>query len=231
MKQSAPTYFLDDQFRFKLKQFVDQRRDDGLSYFSDEFKNIDSFVEKARNDKRERDDHDLRRSCKELYLLELASFRLYDSLNRRAFNETDATLIIMPHCLSLDNPDCLKEDSDYGEECQQCDQNCKASDFTDLAGKYGATLIFSKKKLTQQLEHFQTNLNNPGVIGVACVLMLAEGMRTAAKTGLPARGVLLNWTGCDHWNDQPFSSGVTIDWIEEVLKEKYEPDNQTADNR
>lgn len=231
MESPAPTYLLEEQFRFKLKKFVKQLTDNGFDYFSSEFENIDSFIEKARNDKSDRDDHDLRRSSKELYLLELISFQLYDSLNRKAFNKTDDTLIIMPHCLSFDNPDCLKEETDYGEECKQCDQNCEASSFVDLAEKYGATVMFSKRKLSRQLEHFQENLNNPGVIGVACVLMLAEGMRSAAEIGLPARGVLLNWTGCDHWNDKLFSSGVSIAWLEEILKEKYEPDNQTADNR
>jgi len=225
MKPPAPTYCLDESFRFKLRKFLNEFPDDGINCFSNEFKNIDSFVERALEDNRDRDDHELRRSRKDKYLLELVSFHNYDKYNRQAFNETDDTLIIMPHCLSLDYSDCLKEDTDYGEECRQCDHNCQASNIVDLAEKYGATVLFSKKKLSQQLEHFQENLNNPGVIGVACILMLAEGMRSAAKIGLPARGVLLKWTGCDHWNDEPFSSGVTIEWLEEILKEKYEPDN------
>jgi hypothetical protein len=39
--------------------------------------------------------------------------------------------------------------------------------------------------------------------------------------GIPARGVLLNCTGCEHWNDVPFASNFSLDWLKEVLKEKY----------
>ena len=61
------------------------------------------------------------------------------------------------------------------------------------------------------------------MIGIACIKMLAEGMRTAAEVGIPARGVLLNFSGCEHWNDQPCASEFSMRWLEDILEEKYGP--------
>ena len=79
----------------------------------------------------------------------------------------------------------------------------------------------SVNKLTEQLEYHAKKLGDVGVIGIACILMLAEGMRTANEVGIPARGVLLNFTGCDHWNDQPFASSFVQDSLKSILEEKY----------
>ena len=59
------------------------------------------------------------------------------------------------------------------------------------------------------------------MIGIACIMMLASGMRTAHEVSVPARGVLLSFTGCDHWNDKPFASQFPMEQLENILREKY----------
>ena len=51
--------------------------------------------------------------------------------------------------------------------------------------------------------------------------------RTAAEVGVPARGVLLNFCGCDHWNDKPFASEFDMAWLEAILEEKYGKNQKT----
>ncbi len=226
MKNRKPTYSLDANFRQKLNEFTDDFIKSGLKYFEHEFDNIDCFVEKVKNEDGTRDDHKLRLTEKEKYLLELISFRIYDEKNREAFNKTKDTLIVMPHCLSLHNPECEKVDTEYGEVCKRCMATCPAHKIVDIAAKYRAKVIFSKRKLTDQLKHFVEKSGDMGVIGIACILMLSEGMRTADESGIPSRGVLLNSTGCDHWNENPFGSEVTVEWLDEILKEKHEYQNK-----
>ena len=106
MTIQPPTYQLGPHFDGELSKFVRQFLTNGFERFAGEFANLEAFIAKAKADHSDRTDHNLRRSAKELYLLEAVSFKIYDQLNREAFNKAKNTLIILPDCLSLHNPDC-----------------------------------------------------------------------------------------------------------------------------
>lgn len=230
MAPEHPTYQLQPGFPEKLDAFVDRFLTDGFDLFAFEFERIDPFVQQAQCDQSDRDDKELRRTPKEKYLLEMLSFRIYDRLNRDEFNRRKSTLIVMPDCLSLHNPTCEKVETENGTFCRRCKPECQAYEISELARKYKAKFVFSKRSLSKQMEYFDKQLGDLSVIGVACITMLASGMRTADEAGIPSRGVLLNFTGCEHWNDQPFASAFTLSWLEAILKEKYEAQNKTSDD-
>lgn len=221
MNKQHPTYSLGPDFQEKLNKYVDQFVENGFDYFKEEFANIDKFVEMACNDKSKRDDHDLRSSEKEKYLMELVSFKIYDQLNREKFNKCKNTLIIIPDCLSIHEKECEKVEYKYGYVCRKCQDNCQAYHIVELAKNYKAKVLFSKRKLTEQLKHHGEKMGDMSVIGIACIMMLASGMRTAHEVGIPARGVLLSFTGCEHWNDEPFASQFPMEQLENILREKY----------
>jgi hypothetical protein len=222
MAPDHPTYRLGDDVQDKLNSYVDNLFTTGYSLFSREFEKIDAFVEAAEQDQSQRDDHSFRRTPKRLYLIELINYKVYDDYNRKLFNATGDTLIILPDCLSLHNPECLKTDGAWGDECRECTPDCQAYEVMQLAADYNAQVLFSKRKLSEQLQHYAAQSKSLGVIGVACILMLADGMRTAMELGIPVRGVPLDFCGCDHWNDQPFASAFPMTRLEAILKEKYE---------
>lgn len=210
-------------FDQKLNKFVDDFIKDGFEYFADEFERIDSFVENALCEKEtgtDRDDVDLRINTKDKYLLELVAFKMYDRQNRDEFNKRKNTLIIIPDCLSIHEKECEKVETKYGSVCHRCQNDCQAYQIVEMAKKYRAKVLFSKRSLSAQLKHHADKMGDMGVIGVACIMMLANGMRTAAEVDIPARGVLLNFTGCDHWNDNPFASQFFLESLEKILEEK-----------
>jgi hypothetical protein len=230
MKRQPPTYHLGPEFNAKLEEFAKRFLDDGFARFAEEFANLDSFIAAANKDQSDRQDKKLRRTPREKYLLEALSFKIYDDLNREAFNRAKDTLIILPDCLSLDNPDCLKTDEPWGDRCQQCDPECQAFAVSEIADRYGLEMVYSKRKLSEQIEHCADRSGDLAVIGVGCLLMLAPGMRAAAEVGVPARGVPLSFTGCEHWNDEPFASRFPLEQLEAILKEKYGQADKTADD-
>jgi len=219
MDKRHPTYSLGPDFRRKLARFKDRVISEGFEEFADEFANLDDFICRAWDE--DSPEKGLRRTPKQKYMLEMLAFAVYDEANREAFNNTKDTLIILPDCLSLDNPDCEKTDEKWGDRCRQCFPDCEAFEVMELAERYGAEVAFSKRKLTEQLEHYADTMTEVGVIGIACIIMLADGMRSAADAGIPARGVLLSFQGCEHWNDSPFASRFPLKWLEEILKEKH----------
>lgn len=225
MDKRAPTYHLGPDFRSKLDRYLDHFLRDGFEFFAEEFRGLDEYVEAARQAD---SDETLRQVPKEKYLLELVSFALYDRLNRDAFNKTDDTLIVLPDCLSLHNPECEMVDRPDGDRCRKCVETCQAARVTQLASRYKARAVFAKRAQAEQLQIWAERLNNLGVIGIACVNMLAVGMRTAAEVGIPSRGVLLNFSGCEHWQDKPCASEFAFEWLESILEEKYGHRGQKA---
>lgn len=225
MKRRYPTYHLRRGSYEKLAHFTDRLVQMGLEEFAEEFAAIDEFVVRAAKDDLSSSEKKLRCTPREKYLLEAVAFKIYDELSREAFNRTTNTIIVLPDCLSAHNPDCEKEDLPFGDECLLCTESCQANHIVKLGEEYGAKVVFSKRKLSKQIEHYSETMGDIGVIGVACLLMLASGMRTADEVGVPARGVLLSFTGCDHWNEKPFASGFPISRLQSILEEKYESAN------
>ncbi len=222
MKPDYPTYYLRKDFRDKLELYVNQFIASSNELFKDEFDRVEQFVRNAHADQSTRDDHNLRRTALEKYYLELLSFGIYDRLNREAFNKTQETVIIMPNCLTLHTDNCIRTDDTHGNICELCISECQANEITQLAMSYDATAVFSKKSLGDQIEYWVKKKRDVGIIGVACIPMLTSGMRRASEYNIPTRGVLLNMTGCDHWNNNEFASSFSFEWLTEILKEKYD---------
>jgi len=227
MKRRIPTYYLGPDFPTRLEAYTDRFLSDGYDYFSREFAKIDEYVAEA---KAGHSKEGLRKTDKAIYLLELVAFKIYDELNREAFNRAKKTLIVMPDCFALDNKDCKKVETRYGTVCRRCEPQCQSYQVGDLARRYRVKTIFSKRKLTEQLQRYSRHMGDLGVIGIACIKMLAPGMRAAAEAGVPSRGVLLNFSGCEHWNDQPCASECTLTMLESILEEKHGRKNQNTDD-
>ena len=221
MSENYPTYKLDPDFDRKLDQYIDSIIEQGYQNFEKEFSRIDSFLDQVAQEPVNRDAHQLRLTPKLKYLHELISFKIYDRLNRKAFNQTGKTLLVLPDCFSSHRDDCQKTDEKTGDVCQLCDPECQGFQVSELADEYDAIAVFSKRKLTEQLKYYKSKYHNIGVVGIGCVLMLAEGMRSASDADIPSRGVLLNCCGCEHWNDQPFASPFPFEQLKKIMEEKH----------
>lgn len=228
MSSKAPSYNLGPGFPEKLDRYIERFLEDGFRFFATEFAGIDGCISQAHNSG---STEMLRRTPKEKYLLELVAFGIYDRLNRDAFNRAKHTLIVMPDCLSLHNPQCEKVETDIGEVCKRCTESCQAYQITELARKYRLKTIFSKRKLLEQLKHYAEKMTDLSVVGIACINMLAEGMRVAAEGGVPARGVLLNFSGCEHWQDSECAGEFAMQRLQSILDEKYGSRDTKTDHR
>jgi hypothetical protein len=215
-----PTYRLGPDTYDKLERLADRVLDDGFTMLAPELAGIEEFAAAAEGEDPCRDAHEMRRSPKELYLLEALAFQVLDQVWRDAFNRTRDTLVVLPDCLSLHNPKCKKTEGEQGDLCARCLPECPAAKATELCRRYGATAVFAKRDQEALLSHHRDRSGDLGVVGVACVLMLAAGMRASATLGMPARGVLLEGCGCEHWNDELFGTRFALERLEAILAEK-----------
>ena len=231
-KKPTITYRIDEDFYKKLEAFTKKTIEDGLGLFENEFVNIDSFYNKTFDDEPGRSDHNFRQSAKPFYLIEALYYQIFDFVNREAFNKAEKTIIILPDCLSFLGEKCKKEKTELGKVCTRCVPQCQINQILEIADQYGNNNVkayFSKKALVEQLTKIKkTESSTLAVIGISCLLTLASGMRSAKEAGLPSRGVFLNFTGCDHWTDKPFTTETAVNRIKSILEEKYGSPDSSA---
>ncbi len=229
MDKPTITFRLGKDFYDKLDDFTGKVIKEGFHTFAEEFKNIDDFYCRAQEDNSDRDDKSFRRQPKEFYLLETLYYKIHDEHNRPPFNKTKDTVLILPQCLAERLDRCKRKETKFGKICTKCHPDCTVKKIMDIADQYGIEGYFSKRQLTEQLEKINRAKPGLGVIGIACILTLASGMRSAREAGVPSRGVFLNFTGCDHWADSPFPTETAVDKLKSILEEKYGLPNKASE--
>ncbi len=215
------TYRLDESFYKKLEEFTQKFLTEGFDLFAPEFANIEPFLARARCDCRPRDDHQFRRTPREFYLLEALYYRIFDEAFREEFNRAEHTVIILPQCLAIRGDKCKRKKGKHGSVCTHCAKDCQIHEIMKTAEKYGVEGYFSKRSLVKQLQGIKKRKKSLSVIGISCILTLTSGMRSAREAEIPARGVLLNLTGCEHWCDNPFPTETVVSRVKAILEEKY----------
>ncbi len=215
------TYKIDPSFYDKLDRFTEEVLQKGFDLFGKEFANIPGYVNKAKCDNSNRPDKYFRSTPKEMYLLEALYYKIFDTAYLEAFNEAKHTVIILPDCLAIRGDKCKKKKKKFGDVCTHCTKICEVHKIMEFAEQYGIEGYFSKRKLTEQLTAIKKKKKSLGVIGISCILTLASGMRSAREAEVPARGIFLNLTGCDHWSEKAFPTETILEKIKAIIVEKH----------
>jgi len=216
------TYRIDSSFYDKLDKLTKRVLKEGFELFKDEFANIDSFYQKTLSDTSDRSDNNFRQTSKPFYLIEALYYQIFEYENREAFNKAERSIIILPDCMSYLGDKCKRERTRLGKICARCVPKCRIFQIMEIADKYNVPGYFSKRTLTEQLTKIRNSeKSSMSVIGISCLLTLASGMRSAKDAGVPARGIFLNFTGCEHWADKPFATDTAVERIKSILEEKY----------
>ena len=156
------------------------------------------------------DDTRYRRTPPERYALEFLAFAVMSRQFWPAFAARRHTVLILPDCLRIREKGCARKHTPTGSACTVCHADCLVGRMTEVGRRYGAPAFFSDMDHPKQFKALRRLYPDLSVIGVACVLMLAEGMRAAEAAEIPSQGVLLTYCGCDHWTDDP--SPPTLPW-------------------
>lgn len=218
-KKKPPTYHLDDSFTAKLDAF----RDDFLSlakrHFGEYTQNVVPYVEKSKAVPVQ-DGFIWATFPEEFYYAELAQIAVLNESLWDDFAATETTIIFIPDCLSLMQDKCKRFGEKPLEKCGQCVPNCVVNKIVELKDKYEFEEVFAYREQTEQFKFLKEKYESVGFIGIACILMLADGMRTSMYNGIPAVGVPLRYCGCEHWAEEPFPTDTFTGMIEKILRAK-----------
>ena len=186
------------------------------------FVRVPAFAARAREEAG-REDEGFRRTTKERYLVELLACVVMGRQFWEAFVARRDTVVILPHCLARAGERCRRERTRYGARCTACHPRCAARRLTEIAAAHGGDAYFSSRDHAKQFRALaRGRFPDLSVVGVACLWMLANGMRAAEEAGVPSQGVLLSYCGCEHWTDPPMVTDACVERLEAILTAKDE---------
>jgi hypothetical protein len=193
--------------------------DAGLQRLGPVLAQVPAFVAGTAGDDG-RDDARYRKTPPERYALEFLSFAVMSRQFWPDFVARRDTVLILPHCLRIREKGCARKSTRTGSACTVCHPGCIVGQMTAAGRRHGAPAFFSDMDHPKQFKALRKLYPDLSVIGVACVLMLAEGMRTAEAAGIPSQGIFLTYCGCDHWTEDPFTTHAAVERLEALLSAK-----------
>lgn len=167
-----------------------------------------------------RPDECYRHATPERYSLELLACTIMARQFWPDFVARRDTVLILPDCLRIRQKGCGRKKTRFGSACTACHPDCLVARITGVGALYGAPAYFSDMDHPKQFKALRKKHPDLSVVGVACVLMLANGMRAAEAAGVPSQGVLLTYCGCDHWTHKPFTTHAEVERVVAILKAK-----------
>jgi uncharacterized protein len=184
------------------------------------FARVPAFVARARLEGG-REDEVYRRTTRERYLVELLACVVMGRQFWPDFVARRDTVLILPGCLRRQGDACKRKRTRYGTRCTACDPECAVCRITLAAARHGAASYFSDRDHEKQFRALaRGRYSDLSVLGVACIWMLAAGMRAAEEAGVPSQGVLLNYCGCVHWTEETMVTDAVVERVEAILAAK-----------
>lgn len=146
-----------------------------------------------------------------LYMIEI---ELTNILNRENFINSNNKIALLPHCLR-ENIDLCKAKSDGTDFlCKHCKKSsCYVSKVSSMLEEKNITpYIWLEAELNKLV-----NDRHTGILGIACIVELTNGLRRCDKKRIPAVGIPLNANRCRRWMGDFYPTSVNLEQLEKLI--------------
>jgi hypothetical protein len=150
-------------------------------------------------------------STREQYYLFMIEIELTNRLNNAKFHNCNYKIALLPHCLREDMDNCraVPDKTDY--YCKGCMKECYVNKISKLLREHDINpYIWKTIRLKPLMKQLVKKYGNAGIMGIACIVELAGGMRTCMKAGVPVIGLPLNANRCIRWMGDFYENSVDL---------------------
>ncbi len=152
------------------------------------------------------------------YHLGMLEITLVNRMQRERFAACDYRIALLPHCLRDLSRTCKAESDGIDLRCRKCSSNCFVRHVSDLLEQHGIVpyiwMSLGRRALFRIL---RSKSENPGVLGIACVPELRDGMRLCLRGNLSVVGVPLNANRCARWMGEIHENSVSLAALKALL--------------
>jgi hypothetical protein len=152
-----------------------------------------------------------------LYMLEI---ELTNRLNSSSFRSADKKIALLPHCLRDLAVECKSAPDDFDYKCRHCSNICYLNQVSAVLTSHGIEpYIWREADLKKETKSLLKSHKTLGIIGIACIPELVEGMRMCRKYNIPAIGLPLDANRCVRWMGSFNENSVNLEMLEKLIIE------------
>ena len=148
----------------------------------------------------------------------MIEFELVNRINNESFLKSNYRIALLPYCLRETQAECKAKPDEIDFVCKGCLKTCQINKLSRLLRENDVEpYIWKTAKLKPLFRKLIKQHGNIGVMGIACIVELAWGMRLCMKAGLPVVGIPLNANRCARWMDGFYETSVDLEAIGKLL--------------
>ena len=153
------------------------------------------------------------------YHLKMIEIELVNRIFIDKFKKAEIKMAFLPHCLHDLDKDCLSETDGIDYVCKKCSKKCFINAVTRLLESFDVkAYIWMSANLKSLFKKLKSANKSIGVLGVACIPELVNGMRMCMKYDIPVIGVPLDANRCRRWMGEFHKTSVNLSKLESLLK-------------
>ncbi len=157
-------------------------------------------------------------TIEEQYHLKMIEIELVNRLYIDEFKKADIKLAFLPHCLHDLDKDCLAQTDGVDYVCKRCSKKCFINSVTGILNSFDIkAYIWMSANLRSLFRKLKDGKKKIGVLGIACIPELVNGMRMCMKYDIPVVGVPLDANRCRRWMGEFHKTSVNINKLETLL--------------
>jgi len=151
-----------------------------------------------------------------LYMIEI---ELVNRIHKKSFIQSNYKIALLPYCLRETQVECKAQPDEVDYVCKGCLKECYINLVSNLLRENNINpYIWRTAKLKSLFKNLYKRHGSLGVLGIACVVELAWGMRLCMKAGVPVVGIPLNANRCIRWMGEFYENSVDMEELERLLK-------------
>ena len=157
-------------------------------------------------------------TTREQYYLYMIEFELVNKIYSGKFRDADFKLALLPYCLKETHTNCKAEPDELDYVCKSCRKSCYINRLSKILQDDGIhPYILSRGRVSQLLKELRNKHGSLGVLGIACLVELIEGMRLCLKAEFPVVGIPLNANRCPRWMETMHETSIDLAALQNLV--------------
>ena len=150
-----------------------------------------------------------------LFMLEV---ELTNRMNKKVFLESEYKMALLPYCLHDLKKDCKSSSDGIEYVCRSCSAECYINTITKTLKAYNVKgYLWMQSNLKTMFKSLAKDYKTIGILGIACIPELVNGMRSCAKHHIPAVGIALDANRCIRWMGSFQENSVNLKQLRKLL--------------
>ena len=157
-------------------------------------------------------------TTREQYYLYMLEIELVNRINKEKFLSSNFKIAFLPHCIRDLSRECLSKPDEIDYVCKGCSKICNINAISKLLkSKDIAPYLWMTAELGPLFKSFKMKYENFGVLGIACIPELINGMRTCLGKNIHVVGIPIDANRCARWMGKFHDNTVNLEKLEKLL--------------